>query len=92
MSPKKAIVLGATLQPLDTNQEGLSLREAQNQKRKATNPTPQEQELDQEIRYLEAIHQQVQGKREKMLRLAKLQRKIDEAPKEMCHIMQEDQV
>jgi hypothetical protein len=55
MSPKKAIALGAALQPLDTNQETLSLREAQSQKMKATSPTPQE-ELDQEIRDLEAIH------------------------------------
>jgi hypothetical protein len=34
---------------------------------------------------LEAIHQQVQRKREKMLRLAELQRKIDEAT-EKCVI------
>jgi hypothetical protein len=86
MPPKKATALGAALQPLDTNQETLSLREARSQKRKATNPTPQEEELDQEIRDLEAIHQQVQRKRDKMLRLAKLQRKIDEAIEEMCHI------
>ena len=44
------------------------------------------EELDQEIRDLEAIHQQVQRKREKMLRLADLQRKIDEAVEEMHHI------
>jgi hypothetical protein len=86
MPPKKATAPGAALQPLDTNQETLSLREARSQKRKATNPTPQEEELDQEIRDLEAIHQQVQRKRDKMLRLAKLQRKIDEAVEEMCHI------
>jgi hypothetical protein len=85
MPLKKAIVPGAALQPLDTNQETLSLREARSQKRKATGPTPQE-ELDQEIRDLEAIHQQVQRKREKMLRLADLQRKIDEAAEEMRHI------
>jgi hypothetical protein len=91
MPLKKAIAPGATLQPLDTNQEGLSLREARNQKRKATSPTPQEEELDQDIRDLEAIHQQVQRKREKMLGLAKLQRKIDEATEEMCHITQDDQ-
>jgi hypothetical protein len=91
MLPKTAIAPVAALQPLDTNQEGLSLREARNQKRKATIPTPQEEELDQEIRDLEAIHQQVQRKREKMLRLAKLQRKIDEAAEEMRHITQEDQ-
>jgi hypothetical protein len=91
MTPKKAIVLGAALQPLDTNQETLSLREARSQKRKATSPTPQEEDLDQEIRDLEAIHQQVQRKREKMLRLADLQRKIDEAAEEMRHITQDDQ-
>jgi hypothetical protein len=91
MAPKKTTKPGAALQPLDTNQETLSLREARSQKRKATSPTPQEEELDQEIRYLEAIHQQVQRKREKMLRLAELQRKIDEAAEEMHHIAQDDQ-
>jgi hypothetical protein len=50
MPPKKTIAPGAALQPLDTNQETLSLREAMSQKRKVTNPTPQEEELDQEIR------------------------------------------
>jgi molecular chaperone GrpE (heat shock protein) len=40
MPPKKAIVPGAALQSLDTNQETLSLREARSQKRKATDPTP----------------------------------------------------
>jgi hypothetical protein len=74
MLPKKTTVSGAALQPLDTNQE--TLREARSQKRKATSPTPQEEELDQEIRDLEAIHQQVQKKREKMLRLADLLRKM----------------
>jgi hypothetical protein len=58
MPPKKASSgLGAALQPLDVNQE--TLREARTQKRKATSPTPQKEELDQEIRDLEAIHQQV---------------------------------
>jgi hypothetical protein len=91
MSPKKAIAPGAAVQPLDTNQETLSLREARSQKRKATSPSPLEEELDQEIRDLEAIHQQVQRKREKMLWLADLQRKIDEAAEEMRHITQDDQ-
>jgi hypothetical protein len=41
MPPKKATTLGvAFLQPLDTNQETFSLREARSQKRKATSPTP----------------------------------------------------
>jgi hypothetical protein len=70
MPSKKTMVPGAALQPPDTNQE--TLREARSQKRKATSPTPQEEELDQEIRDLEAIHQQVQKKREKMLRLTDL--------------------
>jgi hypothetical protein len=39
MPPKKTTVPGAALQPLDTNQDALSLREARNQKRKATSPT-----------------------------------------------------
>jgi hypothetical protein len=63
MPPKKTTVPGAALQPLDTNQETLSLREARSQKRKATSPTLQEEELDQEIRDLEIIHQQVQRKK-----------------------------
>jgi hypothetical protein len=61
MPPKKTAALGAALQPLDVNQE--TLREARNQKRKATSPTLQEEELDQEIRDLEIIHQQVQRKK-----------------------------
>jgi hypothetical protein len=89
MPPKKSSGPGAALQPLDVNQETLS--EARSQKRKATSPTPQEEELDQEIRDLEAIHQQVQKKKEKMLRLADLQRKIDEAAEEMRHLTQDDQ-
>jgi phosphoglycerate dehydrogenase-like enzyme len=89
MPPKKALGPGAALQPLDVNQD--TLREARSQKRKATSPTPQEEELDQEIRDLEAIHQQVQRKKEKMLRLADLQKKIDEAPEEMRHLTQDAQ-
>jgi hypothetical protein len=47
--------------------------------------------LDQEIRDLEAIHQQVKRKKEKMFRLANLQKKIDEAVEEMRHLTQDDQ-
>jgi hypothetical protein len=47
--------------------------------------------LDQEIRDLEAIHQQVQRKKEKMLRLSDLQKKIDEAAEEIRHLNQDDQ-
>jgi hypothetical protein len=92
MPPKKDSGLGAAaLQPLDTNQETLSLREARSQKRKATSPTLQEEELDQEIRDMEIIHQQVQRKKEKMARLADLQRNIDEATEEVRHLAQDDQ-
>jgi hypothetical protein len=89
MPPKKASSgLGAALQPLDVNQE--TLREARTQKTKATSPTPQEEELDQEIRDLEAIHQQVQRKKEKMFCLSDLQKKIDEAAEEMRHLTKDD--
>jgi hypothetical protein len=47
--------------------------------------------LDQEIRDMEIIHQQVQRKKEKMARLADLQRKIDEATEEVCHLVQDEQ-
>jgi hypothetical protein len=47
--------------------------------------------LDQEIRDMEIIHQQVQRKKEKMARLADLQKKIDEATKEVCHLAQDEQ-
>jgi hypothetical protein len=87
--PKKTAGPGAALQPLDVNQE--MPREARSQKRKTTSPTPQEEELDQDIWDLEAIHQQVQKKKENMLRLADLQRKIDEAAEEMRLLTQDDQ-
>ena len=69
MAPKKASAAGAAaLQPLDHNQETVSLREARSQKRKAVSPTLEEEELDQEIREMEMLHQQVQRKKEKMAR------------------------
>jgi hypothetical protein len=78
MPPKKASALGAAaLQPLDPNQETLSLREAQSPKRKATSPTLQEEELDQEIRNMEIIHQQVQRKKEKMYAILLKTNKIE---------------
>jgi hypothetical protein len=92
MPPKKITAPGAAaLQPLETNQDTLSLREARSQKRKATSPTLQEEELDQEIGDMEIIHTQVQRKKEKMARLADLQRKIDEATEEVCHLAQDEQ-
>jgi hypothetical protein len=40
---------------------------------------------------MEIIHQEVQRKKEKMARLADLQRKIDEATEEVRHLAQDDQ-
>jgi hypothetical protein len=40
---------------------------------------------------MEIIHQQVQRKNEKMAWLADLQRKIDEATEEVCHLAQDEQ-
>jgi hypothetical protein len=40
---------------------------------------------------MEIIHQQVQRKKEKMARLADLQRKIDKATEEVCHLVQDEQ-
>jgi hypothetical protein len=47
--------------------------------------------LDQEIRDLDAIHQQVERRREKMLWLAELQKNIDESAEEMRHIAQDNE-
>jgi hypothetical protein len=44
MPPKRTTAPGAALQPLDTYQETISLREARSQKRKATSPTLNEDE------------------------------------------------
>jgi hypothetical protein len=79
---KKATAPGAALQPLDTNQDALSLREARSQKRKATSPTLHEEQLDQEIRDLEAIHQQVQmKKRRKCFGWLTFRRRLTKQPK-----------
>jgi hypothetical protein len=43
---KETTAPGAALQPLDTNQDALSHREARSQKRKATSPTLHEEDLD----------------------------------------------
>jgi hypothetical protein len=66
MPPKKTMATGDVLTPLDTNQRDETLlQEAMMQKRKAINPWPQHDELDHEINNVEAIHQQVEKRREK---------------------------
>jgi hypothetical protein len=47
--------------------------------------------LDQEIKNMEMLHQQVQRKKEKMARLDDLQRQIDEATEEVRHLAQDEQ-
>ena len=47
--------------------------------------------MDQEIRNMELLHQQVQRKKEKMARLADLQKQIDEASEEVRHLAQDEQ-
>jgi hypothetical protein len=87
MLPKKLMETGAVLMPLVPNQgDEALLREARSQKRKAIIPEPRDEELDHEINNLEAIHQQVEKSREKMLRLSELQKKINEATEEMRNI------
>jgi hypothetical protein len=71
---------------LDTSQGSEALREERNQKRKVIIPEPQDEELDREINDLEAIYQQMEKCREKMLRLSELQKKIDEATEEIRNI------
>jgi DNA repair ATPase RecN len=93
MALKKAITTGSVLGTLDTNQwdEDL-LREARNQKMKLSiSLEPQDQALNQEINNLEGIHQQLEKRREKVLRLYELQKKIDEATKQMHNIEAQDQ-
>jgi hypothetical protein len=73
MPSKKATTTGSILAPIYPNQGNEALiREARNQKKKDTSPSPQEEELDEEISNLELIHQQVEKHKEKMLRLSEL--------------------
>jgi hypothetical protein len=73
MSPKKTAVIGSVLMTLDPNQGGEALlRKARNQKRKAISLEPQDKELDCEINNLDAIHQQMEKHKEKVLRLYEL--------------------
>jgi hypothetical protein len=87
MSPKKATTTGSIHRILDTNQgDETLLREARNQKRKAISPEPQDKELEQEIDNLEAMHQRLEKRGEKVLHLSDLQKKIDEASEEKRNI------
>jgi hypothetical protein len=74
MPPKKAMTTSSVPRTLDTNQRDEALlREARNQKRKVVSLEPQDGELHQEINNLEAIHRQMEKRREKVLCLSELQ-------------------
>jgi hypothetical protein len=86
MPPKKATTTSFILAPIGPNQGNEAfIREARNQKKAISSPT-REENLDEEISNIEAIHQQVKEHREKMFHLSELQRKIDEPTEEMRNI------
>jgi hypothetical protein len=91
MTPKKTTAPGASLQPLDTNKETLSLREARSQKRKATSLHLKRKNGPEDQGFRSYTPPGAKVKKEKMLRLAELQRKIDEEAEEMRHLEQDDQ-
>jgi hypothetical protein len=62
----------------------------QKPKEEGYQPESQDQELDQEIYNLEAIHQQLEKRREKVLHLSEHQKKIDEATEVMRNIEARD--
>jgi hypothetical protein len=86
MPPKKAWYLVPSSLPWILTQIEFSWEKHEAKKREVVSPTPQGDELDHEINKHEAIHQQVEKKKEKMLRLSELQKKIDEATEEMQNI------
>jgi hypothetical protein len=86
MPSKKAAATSSILAPINPNQGIKALiREARNHKKAISSP-PCDKELDEKISNLEAIHQHVEKRKEKMLRLSEFQRKINEATEEMCNI------
>jgi hypothetical protein len=87
MPPKKSMTTGAILMPLNPNQgEEALLWEARNQKWKAISLEPRDDELDWEVNNLEAIHQHVEKRKDKILRLSELQKNNDNTTEEMCSI------
>jgi hypothetical protein len=89
MPPKKTTAPWAALQPLDTNQEMLSPR-SQKPKEKGHQPNTSGGGVGPGDQEPKVIHQQVQRKKEKMVRLVDLQKKVDEVAKEMRHLTQDD--
>jgi hypothetical protein len=88
MPPKKTTMLGAALQPLDINQETISLREARKEKLPAH--YFRRRSWTRRSGTWKSFISRCKGKKEKMARLDDLQKKIDEASKEMRHLTQDD--
>jgi hypothetical protein len=91
MPPKKITTPGAALQPVDTNQETLSLFERPEAKRER--PPVQHfrrRRWTRKSGTWRSFTSRCKGKKEKMAWLADLHRKIDEATEEVCHLTQDD--
>jgi hypothetical protein len=91
MPPKKITAPEAALQPLDTNQETLSLSEKPEAKRER--PPIQyfrRRSWTRRSGTWRSSTSRCKGKKEKMARLADLHRKIDEATEEVRHLTQDD--
>jgi hypothetical protein len=91
MPPKKITAPGAALQPLDINQETLSLSERPEAKRER--PSVQHfrrRSWTMRSGTWRSFTSRCKGKKEKMARLADLQKKIDEATEEVRHLTQDD--
>jgi hypothetical protein len=92
MPSKKASAPGAAaLQPLDTNQETLSLRGSKPEEKGHQSNTPGGGVGPRDQGHGNHPSTSTKKKKEKMARLADLQRKIDEATEEVCHLAQDEQ-
>jgi hypothetical protein len=88
MLPKKTAAPGAALQPLDTNQETISLREARKERLPAQHS--RRRSWTKRSGTWKSFISRYKEKKEKMAWLTDLQKKIDEAAEEMCHLTQDD--
>jgi hypothetical protein len=95
MPPKKITAPGAAaLQPLDTNQETLSLSLSERLEARRERPLVQHFRRRSWTKRSETWKSSInkcKGKKEKMAWLADLQRRIDEATEEVRHLAQDDE-
>jgi hypothetical protein len=91
MPPKKITAPGAALQPLDTNQKTLSLSERLEARRERPPVQHYRRSWTRRSGTWKSSTNRCKEKKEKMARLADLQRKIDEATAEVRYLAQDDQ-